>query len=36
MMMQAGPDAINEGVKQLGNTNEQQQAQEWHAKEIWK
>jgi hypothetical protein len=28
MMMQAGPDAINEGVKQLGNTNEQQQAQE--------
>jgi hypothetical protein len=28
MMMQAGPDAINEGVKQLGNANEQQQAQE--------
>jgi hypothetical protein len=28
MMMQAGPEAINEGVRQLGNADEQQQAQD--------
>ena len=35
VMQQAGPEAINEGVRQLGNQYDEQ-AQEWHAKEIWK